>query len=491
MSIIKSFFSRIMGIEPVRRQSIVSFTWQIALTIIGFFSTIYFAHTVGAEVLGGFFLFLAYLNIINLVTDGGFGGAAVKRISEGEEQDAYFSAAVVLRSIFLLMVLIILITFRNYFVDLNNSGTFVWLLVALVVTVLQGSISSGVAGCGKVGIQSTAVFIDSVSRILIQVVAIYLGYGVAGLTGGFVAGAFIGAIVQVRFFELHFARFEWRHLKSLSSFSFWSFLVSSGGLVFMYSDSVIIGYFLNNDDVGVYRIIFQLTLFASFATTALRGTLWPRVSRWDKIGKKTLIEDSLSHAITYSFILALPLFVGGALLGDKILYYFYGSQFVNYSTLMILFITQIVNIFQYFFTTYLSAMDQVKEVSKITAVAVASNIIMNIVLIPLMGITGAAIATLITMSINAVLVRNVLARLIIIKLDINSLLNIFKASIVMGVVVSIYRLIIPLSNVWIVLVAITLGGMVYGMSILKFDEKICEELKYILTKMNIAYPSWL
>ncbi len=295
----------------------------------------YFAHAVGAEVLGAYFLFIAYLSIIGLMTDGGFGGAAVKRISEGEEPDAYFSAFFVLRSVFVTVIIIALIAFRSYFVDLDSAGTFIWLLVALIVSFLQGAVSSGVAGRGKIGIQSTAIFIDSVSRIFIQIVAVFLGYGVAGLAGGFVVGALVGAVVQLRFFELRFVRFGWRHLKSLSSFSFWSFLVSGGGLVFMYSDSVMIGYFLNNADVGVYRVIFQFTALATFTTNALRGTLWPRVSRWDKIGKTGLIEESLSRAFTYSLILALPLFVGGALLGDKLLYYFYGADFVSYTTLML------------------------------------------------------------------------------------------------------------------------------------------------------------
>ncbi|MDW7727982.1 MAG: hypothetical protein SCH70_12905 [Candidatus Methanoperedens sp.] len=89
-----TYFTRIMSIEPVRRQSIVSLIWQIALTFIGFLSTMYFAHAVGAGVQGAYFLFIAYFGIISLMTDGGFGGAAIKRISEGEEQDAYFSAFV-------------------------------------------------------------------------------------------------------------------------------------------------------------------------------------------------------------------------------------------------------------------------------------------------------------------------------------------------------------------------------------------------------------
>jgi len=451
----------------------------------------YFARAVGAEVLGAYFLFVAYLSIIGLMTDGGFGGAATKRISEGEEPDAYFSAFVVLRSMFLTVVLTALIAFRGLFVDLDSAGTFTWLLVALVVSLLHGAVLSGNAGCGKIGINATAGFINNVSRILIQVVAVFLGYGVAGLAGGFVLGMLVGSLVHLRFFNLHLVRFGWSHLKSLSSFSFWSFLVSSGGLVFVYSDSVMIGYFLNNADVGIYRIIFQFTTLAAFTTVALRSTLWPRVSRWDKIGETGLIEESLSRAFTYSLILALPLLVGGALLGDRLLYFFYGADFVSYTTLVILFIVQIVNIFQYFFTTYLRAMDQIKELFKITVVAVVANIALNAALIPVMGISGAAVATLVTMSLNTVLARRVLARMITLRVDRSSLLNILKASVVMGLFVGGYRMVVPLENLWLALVPVVLGGMVYVVLVLKFDRKIYEELKGIMMQMNVVWPEWL
>jgi len=485
---LKTILSRIMSIEPIRRQSIVSLIWQIAFTFIGFLSTMYFAHAVGASVLGAYFLFLAYYSIIGLMTDGGFGGATVKRISEGEEPDAYFSASVVLRSVFLTVVITALLAFRSYFVDLDSEGTFVWLLVVLIVSLLQGAISSGIAGCGKIGISVTASFIDNISRILIQIIAVYLGYSVAGLAGGFVIGMLVGSLVQLRFFDLRFVRFGWRHLKSLSSFSLWSFLISGGSLVFMYSDSVMIGYFLNNADVGVYRVIFQFTTIATFTTSALRGTLWPRVSRWNHIGEIALIEESLSRALTYSLILAVPLFIGGALLGDKLLYFFYGADFVNYMTLMILFIVQIVNIFQYFFTTYLISMNQLRELFKITVVAIIANIALNAVLIPVIGISGAAIATLVTMSLNAILARRVLARIIKIRVEHSSLLNIFKASIAMGVVVGVYRAVVPLSSVWLALVPVVLGGVVYGVLILKLERKIYEELKGIIMQMNVGSP---
>ena len=476
-----------MSIEPVRRQSIISFVWKIALTFIGFLSTMYFAHTVGAGILGGYFLFLAYFGIINLVSDGGFGRAAIKRISEGEEQDAYFSAFFLLRSFFVTVVIAALLTFREYFVDLNDAGVFNWLLVALISSMLYGSVNNAIAGRGKIGIQATCDFIREITRILFQVIAVFLGYSVAGLAGGFVTGMIVASMIEMRFFDLHLVRFGWRHIKSLSTFSFWLFLTSSGVMVYSSADTVMIGYYMSNPDVGVYRVVLQFTSIAALVTTSLQATLWPRVSRWGKTGKITQIEESLSRAITYALLLATPLCIGGILLGDKLLYYFYGADFAKgYSVLVILFIVQIINVFQFFFLTYLGAMDQQKDAFKVTSVAAVANIVLNAVLIPVIGIAGAAIATFVTLLLNALLARRVLARRMAIVLGHESLLNILKASVVMGLFVGGYRMVVPLSNVWLALVPIVLGGMVYVVLMLKLDRKIYEELKGIIMQMNVV-----
>ena len=76
-------------------------------------------------------------------------------------------------------------------------------------------------------------------------------------------------------------------------------------------------------------------------------------------------------------------------------------------------------------------------------------------------------------------------------MEYNSLLNIVKASIVMSIIVSMYRLFIPLSNVWLTLVPVVLGGLAYGILVLKFDRKIGDELKGILMQMKLPWPDWL
>ena len=183
-----SLISRFMGIESVRRQSLISLFWSIAYTVIGFFSTMYFARVVGAGVLGAYFLFMAYYGIISMLSEGGFGGAAVKRISEGEEPDAYFSAFFVIRSIFVILTVLALVAFRRFFVDLDSAGTFIWLLVALIVSIFYGTVHGGIAGRGKMGIYSTTQFIKNVSRIFVQVIAVFFWIWCCGFGGWICCG---------------------------------------------------------------------------------------------------------------------------------------------------------------------------------------------------------------------------------------------------------------------------------------------------------------
>ncbi len=487
-----SIFSRIMNIDAVQRQSIITLFWQLAFTAIGFVSTMYFAHAVGAGILGSYFLLIAYYSIFNMVSDGGFGGAAIKRISEGGEQNEYFSAFFALRSIFVIATLLFLIVFRDFFVDLNESGLFVWLFLIIIISVFQGAVGMGVAGQGKMGIRATCNAVTNISTIIFQIAAIFLGFGASGLAAGMVAGLLLGGIIEFHFFELHLVRFKWEHIKSLFVFAFWLFLTSGGVLVFLQADTVLIGYFMENSDVGVYRVVLQLTTAATFTTYALRATLWPKVSCWGKSGEIALVEESLARAFSYSLILAVPVLAGGALLGDKLLYFFYGAEFASgYPVLVILLAVQVVNIFQYFFTMYLDALNYPKESFKVTAVAATANIALDVALIPVFGIVGAAAATLGSMILNAVLAKRALSRIMTIRLERKSLLNILKASTAMALLLGVYRWFVELSNVWLTLLPVVLGGAVFGILILKLDKKIYDDLKTIATQMNLPWPYWM
>ena len=481
-----------MNIEPVRRQSIIHLTTNIVITAIGFLSTVYFAHVLGPSILGAYFLFLAYFLMFNLVVDGGFGNATAKRISEGKEQEEFFSASAALRLGLLAISLLLLFAFRPFLIDLNSADLFWWLVLALVVNLPFGIIGGGNYGLGKAGVVQGSILLNNLSRIIIQVIAVFLGFQIAGLAGGFVCGIVIGCLFNYRYLELGFRRFTLVHLKSLFTFSFWIFLAMSGLLVFTTADVVLIGYYLSNADVGIYRVALQLASLGVFVALALQNVLYPRFSRWNEEGKQELMEASLSRAYTYSLVLALPFCVGGWLLGDKLLYYLYGAEFSSGTiALFVLLPLYVVYIFLYLQMMTLNALNHPKDSFWTTAVAVVVNVVLNILLIPMIGINGAAVATLISILINAVLGFMVLRNYIAVKLERNPVFHIIAASAVMALVVGGIRLVIPGINLGYLVGLVIIGAVVYFVILLRIDRGIRDELKDIFTQTGIYWPDFL
>jgi O-antigen/teichoic acid export membrane protein len=481
-----------MNVSQVQRQSLIVFGSTIAMTFVGFLATAYFAHVLGPAPLGAYFLFIACFGIFNLVGDGGFGGAAVKRISEGKDQNEYFSALVFIRIVLLAVSITALLLAEPYLKDITSSGIFFWLLLALVISVFQNSANSGVYGSGKVGIHQASLVVELFFRVLVQVIAVYLGYSIAGIVGGFVGGLIAGGIVNFRYLELRLVRFGLFHVKNLSSFSFWIFLTASGALIFSYTDTILISFFMNTAEVGIYRTALQLASVASFATVAFQTVLYPKISSWAAQGQITEIENSLARAITYSLFLAIPTCIGGAILGDRLLYYLYGASFTEGAIpLIFLLLVQIVNIFMFLGTMSLNALDHPKDAFRITVIASVANIVLNIVFIPVMGITGAAIATLIAMAVNAIGAFILLSRVISLKMEYTPLKNILYAAGVMGIFLLIIHFLLPLTHVVTVLTVVIIGAIIYAILLLRLDREIHDEIKELIVNFGVPWPWWL
>lgn len=480
------YISRIMSIEPIRRQSLISLGNIIGLTALGYLATMYFAHVLGPAVLGSYYLFLSYYGVFSLIGDGGFGGAATKRISEGREQDEYFSAFIVLRVILLAVSITALLFLSPYFKDFVSSGLFPWLIIALVAGTIAGFASSGVYGSAKVGVAQISDLLNTTVKIIVQVIATFLGYAAAGLAGGFVAGLIAGFIINYYYLPLKLARFGMYHLKSLFSFSFWIFLTSSGLTIFATADTILIGYYLSNADVGIYRIAYQITGAALFIAAAINTALFPRMSRWNTDGDLLSIGSALTRAISFSLLLAVPVVAGGILLGDKLLYYLYGADFVaGTPALVVLLITQIATVFVTLQITCLNAMDHPKNSFVATSLAAAINIGLNIALIPVLGILGAAVATLVSVTLNAILSYSYLSRHLKIILERKSILNIFIAALMMAGVVLAFRAVTGIPSLWYLLGGIALGALVYFLVLFRIDQKLRQEAGDLLHTVGL------
>ncbi|MCZ0860810.1 flippase [Methanocorpusculum sp. MG] len=484
--------NRISGIPPIQRQSMIQLGVTIAVTLFGFASTMLFSHILGKDLMGVYYLFLAYYGVFNMIGDAGFGGAAVKRISEGNDQNEYLTAYATLRFLLIIVSTLILLAVSPYFVDLKEYELVPWIIAALAAAFFGGTITMGVYGLGHVGIRNLATGVNEFVRILIQIIAVLLGYSVAGLFGGFIIAIIISGIFCLKYFTFRPARFTTRHLKSLITYSLWIFLIGSGSLIFSYADTIFIGYFMENGDVGVYRVALQLTTAGTFITAAIAGTLTPKFSNWSAKGDLTQIPGILTRSITYGLLLAVPTAAGGILLSERLLYFFYGADFaVGGTACAILLLLQIVNVFMVFLGTTLSAIDHARQSFYASGSAAVLNVVLNVLLIPVIGIEGAAVASLVSITLNAVLLRHYLKHYIDVRCDLHAASHIVFSAVLMAAFIFIYKQLIPLTNVFLVLIPVAVGAVIYFVVLFKLDKGIHDEIAGLAKQFGLPWPRWL
>jgi len=486
MIFFRKHLSGFMNINPVQRQSLLSFGSLLAIGGLGYFSTFYFAHYLGAAILGSYFLFLAYYGIFDLIGDGGFGGAAVKRISEGTEQNEYFTAFCLLRVVLLIISVILFILISPYLTGLQENGLLYWLIIALLAGTAASITGINLYGTAQVGIMQVSNLINTIVKNLVQILAVFIGFSLGGLIAGFIAGTLAAIVINLKFIRLSLSHCNRSHFIGLLSFSIWTFLSSGGTLVFSYADTILIGLFMTESDVGIYRVAFQLTSVASFIVLAFHTVLFPRISKWHSEKKISLIEYSMTKAFTYSLFLAIPITAGGIILSEKLLYYLYGASFIAGAPILtILLFVQIANIFMFLLTMCLNAIDKPRTSFYITIVSAVLNIILNILLIPLFGISGAAIASLVTMSMNAVLAYWLLKSTIAIHFDVVSFTNLVISALIMSGILLVYLYVLPIRDFISLGLVLILGAIIYFCAVLVIDRPIKNDLKELLDTMHI------
>jgi O-antigen/teichoic acid export membrane protein len=201
-----------------------------------------------------------------------------------------------------------------------------------------------------------------------------------------------------------------------------------------------------------------------------------------------MIELALTRSFNYSLFLAIPITAGGILLADKLLYYLYGASFESGApVLAILLFVQVANIFLYLQTMCLNAMDRPRLSFYITAISAILNIVLNIVLIPIFGISGAAIASLLTMSLNAGLAYVMLKPMLKIGIDLRSVANLVVSALSMTVFLLIYTYVFPIRSFVSLGLAVGMGAIIYFVVVLRIDRRIRSDLKVLLDTMSLPF----
>lgn len=250
----------------------------------------------------------------------------------------------------------------------------------------------------------------------------------------------------------------------------WTPLIRNG-LPFLFSgifagincniDIVFLGNMVNDKLVGcysaAYKIINLLTLMVSVVFTPIFPVLV------EKFENNLVIDINklVSKSIKILCIIILPIIIGGIITGERIIVFLFGKEYSGTGIVfIILLVYTAIFYIREIYGYLISASGNQKKYMLITCVSAGSNICMNLLLIPICGIEGAALATVISELINLVLMKINTKKIITLNFENLQFFKIVFAVIVMGWITFILQTL----GISIIIIIMVSGG-VYALTL--------------------------
>lgn len=167
------------------------------------------------------------------------------------------------------------------------------------------------------------------------------------------------------------------------------------GLFIYNSDLIFLRIFRNSEQVGYYAAAYTLISLLSNLGLSYGMTLLPALTR---LGAGTDAERAQYHtALAQIFAITFPISVGGCLLAASIIHLAFGEQYIaSVLALQILIWSIPLSIFRNVPWAGLIVRHREDLLLKAVFIGALINVLLNIALIPLYGMLGAAVATVLT-----------------------------------------------------------------------------------------------
>ena len=181
--------------------------------------------------------------------------------------------------------------------------------------------------------------------------------------------------------------------KELLKTAFPMMLSTSILLIMSWADSIIIGIFKTEAEIGIYNVSIKLAMISGIVLGAVNSIVAPKLSQTYNNGKKEEFKSIVKQSTRVIFFSSVPILIF-LIAFPEFLLSFFGSEFiVGKTALYILLIGQIINAFSGSVGVIMQMTGKEKLFQNILILALFLNIGLNFLLIPNHGIEGAAIAS--------------------------------------------------------------------------------------------------
>jgi O-antigen/teichoic acid export membrane protein len=401
------------GLEKLGRQSVVSLAGSILSALAGFLLVFIATKTLGAEQAGALLLAVAFFNIVARVALMGTASALVRFVSRARATETTADIDQVLRwalipvatvgAVSALTILGFASPLASFLSnDLEPQQLASNLRVAapfLPAAALMFALLGATRGFSSM---RPTVLVDRIARPLLQLFAVALvlliGAGTTAWTVAWLA-PYVAAVgmAAVALNELRSQRLRQGHDPSLSLASFWKFSTPQWGVDFIrvlvrWQDTLLIGILMGPTQAAIYAAVTRLVKLASLVNQSLVETVAPQVSEAiaaeDTDRVKTLYQASTGWLVLGVF----PIYLATALYAEPLSRIF-GPEFsAGASALVILSVGRLLG-------TVTGPVEAVLTMSGRSGtnlsnhlVSLLINIGLTLLLVPKLGLSGAAIA---------------------------------------------------------------------------------------------------
>ena len=485
MAKLKEFGKFLRENQSVRRTILKNTFWlsfgEIVGRILRAAVIIYAARVLGAEGFGIFSYVLGLAGLLTIFSDLGMAPVVVREGAKDPSLRArYFSTALGLSFVLAAMSTAIIILGTPLITKFPISQA----LIVLIALVFVFDLFRGLAG-SAIFRASEKMEREAAVNIFTQLVLVIAGFFLItklktpeSLALSYAVGS-AGGLLLALYLTRHYirsflSRFDPSLIKPMLAASIPMSLTAILGAVMINTDTVLLGWMRTATDVGFFAAAQKPILLLYIVPSFIAAAIFPSLARFARNNPENfrlLTEKSLSAVL----LIGLPLVAGRILTTKEVVELLYGSEYLpSINAMKILALTIITMFPMSMLTNGIFAYNEQKFLIKIGAVGVVLNAALDLILIPVWGIVGCALATLFVQAVTSMLVWRKMHQLNSFSV-LPSLKKIILATLVMSI--SVYVL---LSVGAPVLLVVLLATIVYLGLLFLLKETLFKDLRAIL-----------
>ena len=289
----------------------------------------------------------------------------------------------------------------HIFHDANLTPVLRIFSIAVPFLVLAQNLLSATVGFQEMRYQVyTQQIFQEVFKLAGIVTLVALGFGVIGAAWGWVLAIVLMPFVafyflQTKVFPIFYSKIKAIPVeRELFSFSWPLIFVGIAGMVMGFMDTLMLGYFCTSYEVGIYNAALPTAMLIRMPVTALASIFIPVITELYSREKYGDLKGTYSAVTKWILSLSFPVFLLMTLFADDIIKILFGAEYViGAEALAILAFGFFIGTVFGFANNIINAFGKTKITMGCYLTGSAVNFCLNLYLIPIFGIKGAAIAT--------------------------------------------------------------------------------------------------